>query len=301
MNTPIKKTVSWLGLSALMMIFWIVGLFIGNALFPSNLMDTPTDSNANSELILFIICALNTAVILVYIHNSSLKGLKLAGSIFLISFSIQYAMSQIETLWFNDSLKMPVNLIWAVVTGGAISHLLFAFAATWISGNLKTQQTYNQQIERSEFSLLFQRIAILAVVVWPIVYFMAGYLIAWQFSEVRNYYSGTTEMESFLSIMKGNFLSGLYFFQILRGVLWVLIALLVLGTTKGSSLQKGIILGLLLSILGCSQLLLPNPIMPDMVRIPHLIETSTSSFLWGIILSWSLTKYYSTHQKVAFI
>jgi hypothetical protein len=30
-----------------------------------------------------------------------------------------------------------------------------------------------------------------------------------------------------------------------------------------------------------SQLLLPNPLMPDEVRMVHLVETATSNFLFG--------------------
>ena len=129
------------------------------------------------------------------------------------------------------------------------------------------------------------------MIIWPLIYFLAGYFIAWQFDDVRLFYSGTTEMTSFLSLMRANFASGLYFFQIFRGVLWISIALLVFAVTNVSVLHKGVILGLLLAFLGSSGLLLPNPIMPYMVRIGHLIETSTSSFIWGLILAWGFAKF----------
>jgi len=98
--------------------------------------------------------------------------------------------------------------------------------------------------------------------------------------------------------MKGNFTSGLYFFQIFRGLIWIGIGYLVLVSIQGTTFHKAIILGLLFSVISSSQLLLPNPIMPDMVRIPHLIETSTSNFLWGFIVAWSLDKFLQSkiHQ-----
>jgi hypothetical protein len=294
MKLQLKRVAILIGLSILMMIFWIIGLFIGNAIFPSSLMDASSETNSSGEYLLLIICLLNTLVILIFIYNSQLKKWKLAGTIFLIAFGIQYFMSQIETFWFNDSLKMPVNLIWAVVFGGAFVLFIFSIVATWLTGNFKSHQVDQANIIITDRKSAILKIFLLAVVIWPIVYFMAGYLIAWQFSEVRNYYSGSTEMASFYSIMKENVLSGLYFFQILRGFLWVLIALLVLTSLKGTMMRKGIILGLLLSLLGSSQLLLPNPIMPDVVRIPHLIETSISSFLWGLILAWSLNNFIET-------
>ena len=206
-------------------------------------------------------------------------------------------MSQMETLWFNESLILPINGIFAVVTGGAFMNLLFAITATWLTGNFKVsdQQT---PINISGYNpALWLRVAVLAALVWPVVYFMAGYLIAWQFADVRLLYSGTTEMGSFISIMAGNFASGLYGFQIFRGFLWILIAWLVLAALKGTMIKKGIILGLLFSLLGSSQLLLPNPYMADTVRMAHLLETASSSFLWGFIIAWTLDRYVQVETK----
>jgi hypothetical protein len=162
---------------------------------------------------------------------------------------------------------------------------LFSIAATWLTGRFKTTNDSVPAKIEIDLGPMIKKTVLLAVVIWPLIYFLAGYLIAWQFDEVRMLYSGTTEMGSFVSIMEGNFASGLYFFQIFRGVLWVLIAMIVLTATEGSLVRKGVILGLLISFLGSSQLLLPNPFMSDMVRMGHLVETATSSFLWGFIMA----------------
>lgn len=291
MNKILKRAPIWLALSLLMMIFWIIGIFIGNAVFPSSLMKMPVDSNSNAELMLFLTCTLNTWVILYFIYNSKGKGWKLVGVLFLVTFGIQYFMSQIETLWFNDSLNFPIQGIWAIVSGGAIMTLLVSIMATWLTGNFKYKTEYKSRKAKVDIVPMLKWVILLAVIIWPLVYFMAGYLIAWQFTEVRLFYSGTTEMGSFQSIMRGNVASGLYFFQIFRGVLWVLIAYLVMVSTEGSLIHKGIILGLLLSFLGSSQLLLPNPYMSDTIRIAHLAETASSSFLWGLILAWCIGKF----------
>jgi len=300
----LKNVFSWIVLSILMMIFWIVGLAIGNAMFPSSLMEPSPDAQGNVMIMLFIICLLNTLAVLVYINSTRLRGYKLVGTLFFITFGIQYFMSQIETVWFNDSLKLPIDGIRALVSGGAIMSLLFSISATWITGKFRHSEYASSpsvlsllKVKDSSFTI---RILVLAAIIWPLVYFSAGYLIAWQFDEVRQLYSGSTKMDSFISMMGANIASGLYYFQILRGMLWVMIALAVLGTTNGSIIKKGIILGLLLSLLGSSQLLLPNPYMTEQIRFAHLLETSSSSFLWGMILSWILGKFImSTAQNTA--
>jgi hypothetical protein len=297
MKTKIKKVFIWLGLSVLMMIFWIIGLVIGNMIFPSNLMELSADSNSNSEPLFFLVSALNTWVILYFIYNSRFKGWTLAGILFLITFGIQYFMSQIETIWFNESLKLPINGIWAIITGGAIMYLLFSLAGTWLTGKFSPSNEQKAGQNKAHFLPMLKRIILLAVVVWPMVYFLAGYLIAWQFTEVRLFYSETSEMESFFSIMKENVSSGLYFFQIFRGIFWILIAYLVLSAVQGLRFHKGIILGLLFAILGSSGLLLPNPVMPYMVRMAHLIETAPSSFIWGFIIARVLGEFIGNEQN----
>jgi len=176
--------------------------------------------------------------------------------------------------------------------------LFFAFSATWMTGRFSAPED-KQKVIIPNFSSLIRPTVLLAVVFWPMVYFLFGYYVAWQFPEIREYYTGSTTMDSLLVMMKENILSGLYFFQILRGVLWVGIAVLVFSSTSRSWAQNGLILGLLLPCLGSSQLLLPNPIMPEMVRLGHLLETSTSNFLWGFILSWFLTKHFAAKDQGA--
>jgi hypothetical protein len=190
---------------------------------------------------------------------------------------------------------LPVNGIWALVSGGAVAIFLFSLAATWIT----KKYSISGQAEKVNLPIKpsFTRIIFLAAIVWPLIYFLFGYLVAWQFKEVRILYTGSAHMDSFLSLMKDNVASGLYFFQIFRGILWVLIGLLILNMSRGSTTFKGVTLGLLFAVLGSSGLLLPNPIMPAMVRLAHGIETSTSDFLWGIIIAWYLGQPGSGKQS----
>ncbi|MBT8291675.1 MAG: hypothetical protein HKN52_09695 [Eudoraea sp.] len=282
----LKKIAIWFGLSILMMILWVVGLMLGNMVFPSNLMEMETDNDGTAGFIFFLVSALNAGIILKLIYKARYMGWKLAGLVFLVSFGIQYFMSQIETVWFNDSLGLPGNGIAAIVLGGAFTLVAFIAIAIWITGKFKSEPDKRNNTPGLRFSV--KKILLLSVVIWPLIYFAFGYFVAWQFEEVRLLYSGTTQIDSLSEIMKGNFQSGLYLFQIFRGFLWVFIGILVLKIARGTRISKSILLGLLFTILGSSGLLLPNPIMPETVRMAHLLETSTSSFIWGFIISWTL-------------
>ena len=134
-----KKIAIWLGLSILMMILWVAGLMIGNLIFPSNLMEMETDSDGAAGFIFFLVSALNAGIILKLIYKARYTGWKLAGLVFLVSFGIQYFMSQIETVWFNDSLGLPGNGIATIVLGGAFTLVTFTAIAIWITGKFKSE------------------------------------------------------------------------------------------------------------------------------------------------------------------
>lgn len=293
MKMYFKHVATWIAFSLMMCILWIVGMMTGNAIFPSSLMDAAGESSQSGMLWLLIVCMLNTAVILIFVFNSRVSGWQLVTLLFLITFGIQFFMAQIETVWFNDSLNMPVNSILALTTGGAIMNLVFAIVVVWATGKFNTTTAPRVEVNMPEVKSLITRIIILAVLIWPLVYFLAGYFIAWQFAEIRQYYSGTTAMDGFFVMMQENVRSGLYLFQAIRGFLWVFIAALVMYSLKGPMLRRAIILGLLLSLLGGSQLILPNPIMPEMVRTGHLVEITISNFVWGLLLAWFLDKFFS--------
>ena len=147
-----KKILVWLGLSILMMMLWIAGLMIGNAVFPSSLTEMETENTASSGLLFLLVSALNAGIILYLIYQSRFTGWKLIISVFFISFGIQYFMSQIETLWFNDSLGLPIMGVAAIVLGGAFTLFVFTVLAVWITRKFKSDQDTDDDQSQSKYS-----------------------------------------------------------------------------------------------------------------------------------------------------
>ena len=283
-----KKISIWLSLSFLTMVFWIMGLMIAGQLFPGALNEVDSDTS-NGEVMLFIICTMNTAVLLLFIYNAQIKGWKLVTTLFIVTFGLQYFLSQIETIWFNGALKMSHELILTIVVAGFIMNLLVSISATWLTGGFKFKSVPFPKYQGSRPKLIANML-LLAAIIWPMIYMAAGYYIAWQFEPVRIYYNGSSVMEPFYKLMIENITSGLYAFQIFRGFIWIGIGYLILISLQCAPFKKALILGLLFSVISSSQLLLPNPIMPEMVRVAHLIETSSSNFIWGFILAFVLNR-----------
>lgn len=61
---------------------------------------------------------------------------------------------------------------------------------------------------------------------------------------------------------------------------------------KGRWQETALALGLLFAVLMNTQLLLPNPYMPETVRMTHLIETASSNFFFGLLVGWLLTQHH---------
>ena len=76
---------------------------------------------------------------------------------------------------------------------------------------------------------------------------------------------------------------------LLRGFIFVAIAILMLRTLNLSLLKKAILIGLTFSILGgIAPLMSPNDLMPDYVRLGHGFEVGISNFFYGITLGYLL-------------
>jgi hypothetical protein len=80
---------------------------------------------------------------------------------------------------------------------------------------------------------------------------------------------------------------------------WVALALPVIRMLKGKWGETALSIGLLFSVVMTAPLLLPNPYMPEPVRMAHLVETTSSNFIFGIFVGWLLTRGDSAGERVA--
>lgn len=80
----------------------------------------------------------------------------------------------------------------------------------------------------------------------------------------------------------------LILFQMVRGLIWAFFGYLIVRIVGVRKYQTPLAVGLAFAVLMNSQLLLPNPFMPEAVRMAHLLETASSNFLFGIFVGWLL-------------
>ena len=59
---------------------------------------------------------------------------------------------------------------------------------------------------------------------------------------------------------------------------------------QGRRWETALAVGLLCGVPLTAPLLIPNPYMPAPIRLTHLLETSTSTFLYGCLIGWVFTR-----------
>lgn len=136
---------------------------------------------------------------------------------------------------------------------------------------------------------LLGRAGLLGVVVYPVLFFVFGYFVAFASAEVRAFY-GVHELQPFFAHMAAVVTDTPWMvpFEMLRGLMWTLAALLVFTTTRGGAMSNGVLVALLFALVQNDVHLLPNPLMGREVQAFHFMETATSNAIFAMVAAWLL-------------
>ena len=238
---------------------------------------------------LLIVCFLETAVLTYLILRSRWSGWRLAAAVFFIFYGVTTFMPQIESAVFLT--RLPPGMLPRLFLMGALIAAPFSVLAVLILGKRKAATVDaepNARLIMSPSEWAWKLVVI--ALAYVILYFTFGYFVAWRNPAVREYYGGI-DPGSFVAQM-GTVLRNtpwLVPFQILRAMFWVALALPVIRMMKGRWPETALAVGLLFAVVMNAQLLLPNPFMPEPVRMAHLIETASSNLIFGVFVGWLLT------------
>ena len=243
---------------------------------------------------LLAVCFLDTLVLTYIILRSRWTGWRLMATVFFVFYGVMTFMSQIESVVFHI---LPAGVLPRLFLMGVLVAAPFSLLAVLVLGKGKAEPA---TIKEPNSRLLMPanewawKLAVIAVA-YMLLYSTFGYFIAWRNPAVQAYYGGIDE-GSFLAHMKAVFTTAPWLepFQALRGVLWALVALPVIRMMKGRWQETAIAVGLLFAVLMNSQLLLPTPLMPESVRMTHLVETASSNFIFGCLIVWLLHRHHSS-------
>jgi hypothetical protein len=141
----------------------------------------------------------------------------------------------------------------------------------------------------------------LIVIAYILLYWCAGYFIAWQNPEVRAFYGSPGPAAPFLTHTL-NTLSNdplLFPFQMLRAILWVLCALPIIRGSKVNAFWTANLVGLMFSLPQNIGHIMANSLLPiASIRLSHLVETASSTFVFGLIVVWLLHRQHKSFKDL---
>jgi len=259
-----------------------------------------SEQGGASALPLLAVCFLETAVLTYLILRSSWSGWRLIATVFFVFYGVATFMGQIESAVFLTHL--PPGMLPRLFLMGALIAAPFSVLAVLILGKRKAEAVDTRPDSRlvmpaSEWAW---KLAVIALA-YLILYFTFGYFVAWRQPAVQEYYGGT-DSGSFVAQMRTVLRNTPWLvpFQIVRAMFWVALALPVIRMLKGQRTETALAVGLLFAVVMNAQLLLPNPYMPEPVRMAHLVETASSNFIFGVFIGWLFTQH-AAFAKVAVV
>jgi len=269
-------------------LLYTVLFMLANALMPFSQLFKELNSSANPNAVLFmlIVAAYTCFVIYYIIKNTDYSGIKLFVNVSLVMFFVQYFMTQTETLFFENAFALTNSDI-ILLTIAGLFPLLGASALS-----VRFFQNKNAAHEKEKINVkgILIKLGIIGVI-YLCIYMLFGYFVAWQFEELRIFYTGSAEKLSFAEQLANNVRTTHIIFplQILRGILFGAAIIPVKNMVRKN---KSVFTVSVCLIYLCTAVLLiiPNVLFPDTVRIAHLIETSSSMLLFGIIVANILWK-----------
>jgi len=257
-------------------------------------LSQPPQSGGSAAGILFLVCLLQAAGVAYLILRSRWTGWRLVAAIFVVYYGVTTFMPQIESAVFLT--RLPAGVLPRLFLMGLLTAVPFSIIAVLVLGRMRDREAIDREaIDREVIDLKGAtltmpastwtwKLAMIAVV-YVVLYFTFGYFIAWRTPAVREFYGGSDP---------GNFLAQiqtvardtpwLIAFQIFRGLCWAGIAVIIIAVLERGTLETALLVGYIFAVVMCAPLLLPNPYMPEAVRMAHLTETASSNFLFGLFV-----------------
>ena len=291
MTTHVRR-LQLAGQFALLYILFVV-LFILGSLPVAAAM--PPDQTSEPGLLgpvagLLVISLANVLVIGALILTSRWRGWRLALGLAPAYYGAVTFLTQIETWYFLTSLSVEPRLLPRLFAMGIPTAFVFVPLAVWILRRGDTEGEAPEERTPIAAREWAWRLAVIAVA-YVVLYWTAGYFIAWQNPELRAFYGQPGEAAPFLAHTADTLRNNPWFlpFQLLRGVLWTLCALPVILGSRVNVWWTALLVGLLFSVPQNVAHLIANPLMPvASVRLSHMIETAVSNFVFGLIVTWLL-------------
>jgi hypothetical protein len=197
-----------------------------------------------------------------------------------------------ETYFFASGMGISYRQTTAILISGAIVSIFTVTIALIVHKKLLRYVAEGRKLSISLHGgkKMLQLVVLLIFLGYPFLYMVFGYYVAWQNEALRIFYTHSPAKASFGHQIAESFRNGLYFFQVLRGLIWVSVTVPIVIMLKDNARRQFLVIGMLSALLPSSLLFIPNPYMPENIAMTHFIETSISNLLWGLLMVAAIKK-----------
>lgn len=247
----------------------------------------PPEPSTGFLTIVLAVSLLQTVALAYPTSRSRWHGWALVATVFILYFGTVTFLSQVESMVYLGA-HLPAGMLRGMFLMGlfnaaAFSPILVLVLGKWRHGRNPVEESA-VRIPLPWRTWAWRLVASGAV--FTSLYYLFGYYVAWKDPVVRAYYGGT-DPGSFVAQMQGivQDVPWMLPFQFARGLVWTLLAVLVIQMMAARWWEAGLAVSLLF-VVPTAYLLFPNPIMPDAVRMAHFIETAPYQFMFGWFAAW---------------
>ena len=297
-----KKFVSYALRFILIFVLVTVFFAVGSGVMAGKLPAAESEPGLVSDVAgLLIICLVETVTISALILTSRWSGWKLIVLLPLAYYGVTAFMMQIETWYFLSNLTVGKEVLPLLFLMRAPLCFIAVPLAILILGKGKAQKDDAPNLALVMPATQWIWKAALIAAAYVTLYWLAGYYIAWQNPELRAFYGAPGEIVPFwphtLATLRDG--SNLFPFQFLRGLLWMLFTLPIIRGSKVNAWWTALLVGVMLSFPQNIAHIIANPLMPiASVRMSHLVETASSTFLFGTIVVWLLHREHKSFKDL---
>ena len=283
----------------LVITFLILFSLAGQLLLPAELLEraaTHPSNDAQSAGGLLVMASVDIAFILGMVMSSRLRGWHL----WLLSSGIYWGVKtftgQLEAWYFMPTVStsmVPALMLMTLPVALVVPLLTVVFFGRWKG----PEETPAWRVPAMSVGEQLGKWVLLSALVYPALFFLAGYYVAFSSEEVRAFYGGAFG-NTFLQHMRELIRTDpkLLPFEVMRGALWVALAVSVLWTTRRDWLG-GLLVLLLFTLVQNDVHLIPNPLMPPVVQRFHFFETVASNAVFAVLISWLMSRVHFAGGK----
>lgn len=298
MRTALSLLGRWLLLSLAHLVLFTVGSQLFRPVVPGGALD-PSQQGA-ALLGLVGMALVDSALVLAVVRTSRLRGWRLMALVAGVFWFVKTLTSQIEAVYFMPNVSVPMlpSLLMMTVP----LSLGLAPLAVWLGGRAKADAVDEAPglaplpMSGTE---AWWKAALLSAVVYPVLFFAAGWFVAFRSEELRAFYGGAhgdTVFTHYAYVFGHD--PFLYPLEALRGALWVGAAVLLLRSTKGPWWVGTLFVALWFALVQNDVHFIPNPLMTADIRFHHFMETASSNFVFGWCIGWLLHRSHAAARRL---